>query len=297
MESTDRWTETTAVKRRNWLLFFLFLVGFGLRLYGYQWGFPHHFHPDERQIVDFQAPKVKLTILNPLKTVPAVVKGDWDGLESMVDDMNTKFFAYGPLPMYSLVLTVEITDWINGSVRGYVNSNKSFSSKTRKKTKELFPRMKNGRGRVVTGRFISALLSALTIIAIFKLGHFLYNPKVAYLAAAFFTFTVLSIQQAHFMIVDGPQTFLVAWAMYYLVRVAMGERRRDYYLAAIFIGLGMATKFSTAPIGLAYILAHWLSMNRGRRHTPKRFRQLVALVGRWINGSHHYDHGDAILVM
>ena len=109
------------------------------------------------------------------------------------------------------------------------------------------------------------MLSALTIFAVFRLGQYLYNPKVAYLAATFFTFTVLSIQQGHFMIVDGPQTFLVAWAMYFIVRVAMGDRRRDYYYAAIFIGLAMATKFSTAPIGLAYILAHFLSMHKGRR--------------------------------
>lgn len=265
MESTDRWTETTAVRRRNWLLVILFIVGLGLRLHGGSWGFPHHFHPDERQIVDFQTPKVKLGLLNPSKSVPLLVKGDWDELGNMVDDLNTKFFAYGPLPMYSVAITVEVTDWINRGIQERFVKHGSLHPAQKKWIQQQFPRMKTGKGRIVTGRFISAILSALTILAVFRLGQYLYNPKVAYLAATFFTFTVLSVQQAHFMIVDGPQTFLVAWAMYYLVRVAMGDRRRDYYYAAVFIGLAMATKFSTAPIGLAYILAHFLSMHKGRR--------------------------------
>ncbi|MCD4652845.1 DUF2298 domain-containing protein [bacterium] len=265
MKSTDRWAETTAKKRHNWLIFFLFLIGLGLRLYGYEWGFPHHFHPDERQIVDFQTPQVKLDVLNPLKSVPVLARGDLIEFRRMVDGMNTKFFAYGPLPMYTLAVTIEIQDWINSEVRSYVTGNSAFSKETKNKVKELFPRVKNGRGRIVTGRVIAAILSALTILVVFKIAYYLYNIKVAYLASAFFTFTVLSIQHGHFMVVDGPQTFLVAWAIYFLVRIAMGDHRRDYYFAGIFIGLAMATKFSTAPIGLAYILAHLLSMTRGRR--------------------------------
>ena len=38
-------------KTRNWLLFFIFLAGISFRLYGLRWGFPHYFHPDERQVM------------------------------------------------------------------------------------------------------------------------------------------------------------------------------------------------------------------------------------------------------
>lgn len=265
METNDRWTETASVKRRNWLLFLLFLVGLGLRLYGYEWGFPHHFHPDERQIVDFQAPQVKLDILNPRKSVPLLLRGDWNGLNTMLSGMNTKFFAYGPLPMYTLAVVVEIQDTINEHARNLIGNQRNMSPERRAKLLEWFPRVKDGKGRIITGRIIAAILSALTILIVFRIGSYLYNAKVGYLAATLFTFTVLSIQQAHFMIVDGPQTFLVAWAMYYIVRIAMGDRRRDYYLAAILIGLAMATKFSTAPIALSYVIAHLLSITRGRR--------------------------------
>ncbi len=265
MGSKDQWAELTVKKRRNWLLFFLFLIGLGLRLHGYDWGMPHHFHPDERQIVDFQAPKVNLDVLNPSKSVPLLVRGQWTELNTMLDGMNTKFFAYGPLPMYTLVITVEISDWINSNVRSFAQNRQNMSPETRQKINEWFPRVKTPGGRVLTGRIISAIFSALTILVIFKIGKYLYNAKIGYLAAALFTFTVLSIQQAHFLVVDGPQTTLVALAMFFLVRTAMGERRRDYYLAGIFIGLAMATKFSTAPIALSYILAHVLSMTLGRR--------------------------------
>jgi uncharacterized membrane protein/sugar lactone lactonase YvrE len=265
MGSKDQWAELTVKKRRNWLLFLLFLIGLCLRLHGYDWGLPHHFHPDERQIVDFQAPKVQLDILNPSKSMPLLVRGQWTELNAMLDGMNTKFFAYGPLPMYTLAITVEVNDWINTRIRSFAASRDNWSPDTRQKVFDWFPQTKNPRGRITTGRFLSAIFSALTILIIFKTGKYLYNTKIGYLAAALFTFTVLSIQQAHFLVVDGPQTTLVALAMYFLVRTAMGERRRDYYLAGIFIGLAMATKFSTAPIALSYILAHILSMTLGRR--------------------------------
>ncbi len=265
MKSKDHWEEAGKIRRRNWLLIILFLAGLGLRLYGYNWGLPHHFHPDERQIVDFQAPKVRLDILDPSKSLPLLIKGDWKQLDTMLAGMNTKFFAYGPLPMYTLVITVEIQDWINSAVRSFSAKQSWISNNTRTKINDWFPSLKDGRGRIVVGRFLAALFSALTILIVFRIGKYMYNAKIGYLAAAFFTFTVLSIQQAHFMIVDGPQTFLVACAMYYLVRTAMGDRRRDYYLSGIFIGLAMATKFSTSPIALSYILAHLLSMTLGRR--------------------------------
>ncbi len=276
MEATDRWTETISKKRHNWLLFFMFLLGLGLRLYGYEWGFPHHFHPDERQIVDFQAPQVDLSILNPSKSFPLLIQGDWNGLNKMLFGLNTKFFAYGPLPMYTLAIVVELQDAINNQIRSYTATLTGLSPEIRSKINTCFPRVKDGKGRIITGRIISALLSALTILIVFRIGSYLYNVKVGYMSAALFTFTVLSIQQAHFMIVDGPQTFLVAWAMYYVVRIAMGDRRRDYYLAAILIGMAMATKFSTAPIGLAYILAHVLSVTRGRRQGDRNWFHWIA---------------------
>ncbi len=265
MKSKDHWTEAGKIRRRNWLLVLLFFLGLGLRLHGFNWGLPHHFHPDERQIVDFQAPKVRLDILNPKKSLPLLVKGDWKQLDTMLSGMNTKFFAYGPLPMYTLVIAVETQDWINNHVRSFSANQSWISLETHLKINNWFPPLKDGRGRIIMGRILAALFSAFTILIVFRLGKYMYNVKIGYLAAAFFTFTVLSIQQAHFMIVDGPQTFLVACAMYYLVRIAMGDRRRDYYLSGIFIGLAMATKFSTSPIALSYILAQLLSMTLGRR--------------------------------
>ncbi|MBN1297588.1 glycosyltransferase family 39 protein, partial [bacterium] len=276
MESTDRWEETTVRSTRNWLLVILFLVGLGLRFHGFDWGFPHHFHPDERQIVDFQTPQVKLDVLNPVVSLPLLVRGEWSELRRKVDLMNTKFFAYGPLPMYSLAVTVHVQDRVNQWIQKKTQK-MELSPQMRQRVLEWFPRVDTGKGRIVTGRVLSALVSALTILVVFRLGRTLYDPKVAALAAALFTFTVLSIQQGHFMVVDGPQTFLVAWAMVYLVRVAVGDRRRDYYYAGILIGLAMATKFSTAPIGLAYIIAHGLSMTRGRRRGVRHW-------GHWVAG-------------
>ena len=221
--------KTSSNKRRNWFLILIFFLGLGFRFHGLDWGIPHYFHPDERQVM-FQTMDLNLKNLNP------------------------KFFAYGSLPLYFLkgtAVTLEsINDWLYETL-----SKTTEDPGKRREYRQMFPKINNFKQMVLTGRVISAFLSAWTILIIFKIAQLLYNRKVGLIAASLFAFCVLSIQQAHFYVVDGPQTFLLAYGMYFLVKIAIGNRNRDYYYAAIFIGLAMATKFSTLPVYLSYFVA------------------------------------------
>ncbi|MBN1552820.1 glycosyltransferase family 39 protein, partial [bacterium] len=226
-------------KKRNWLLILIFLIGLGLRLYGIQWGIPHFFHPDERQIM------FKTTDINK-------------------HDLNPHFFAYGSFPIYLLKGVVIGLDESNKLLRTWINQI-DLSESTKQTLNRFFAPVNSFKGMTLTGRAISALLSAWTIIVVFALAKLMYKPKVAYLSAFFFAVSVLSIQQAHFYVVDGPQTFFITCAMLFMVKTAIGERSRDYYYAGFFIGLAMATKFSTTPIYLAYFMGHFLSVLNGNR--------------------------------
>ncbi len=239
--------------RRDWILVLIFMAGLGFRLFGIHWGMPNYFHPDERQVM-FQVTDIKL---------------------NKVETYNPKFFAYGSLPIYFLKITVVSLDTANKFVRETLKGS-HFSPEVERTVRNLFPSVTNFKGMIMTGRVVSALLSALTILMVYKIGFLIYDRKTALLAATFFAFSVLSIQQAHFYIVDGPQTFLVTCAMLFLMRVAIGQRNRDYYYAGIFIGMAMATKFSTAPIALAYVIAHILAVVDGRRTSRSAWVHWVA---------------------
>jgi hypothetical protein len=80
----------------NIILFFIFLLAFGLRVYGINWDEGRHFHPDERALI-MVADKVYL-----------------------FDQMNPDFFNYGSLPIYLLKGTAQFFDSLTNS-RSYTN--------------------------------------------------------------------------------------------------------------------------------------------------------------------------------
>ncbi len=239
MESLGGETKTQYRQGRNWLLAVIFIAGLGFRLFGIQWGIPSYFHPDERQIM------YQVTDLS------------WQ-------EPNPKFFAYGSLPMYFLKGILFSLDIINKGISGALTSI-DFSPEVKSAIREAFPRMNNFESMVLTGRAVSAFLSACTILVIFYLAQTIYNRKIGLIAAALFAFTVLSIQQSHFYVVDGPQTFLITCALLFIVRIVQSDRNRDYYYSALFIGMAMATKVSSSPIYLAFFLAQVLAVANGKR--------------------------------
>ncbi len=240
MESSSIADYKTPPRKRNWLLIIIFLIGFSLRLYGMRWGLPSYFHPDERQVM------FKTTDIS------------WQ-------DPNPHFFAYGSLPIYFLKGVMFTLDRANGLIVDTVKK-MNPSAETLRKLNHNFPRVyKNFKSMTLTGRVLSALFSAWTILIIYLLACLLYRKKVALLASAFFAFSVLSIQQAHFYVVDGPQTFLAVCAMYFMVKTAVGDRSRDYYYSGLFLGLAMATKFSSLPLYVTYVLAQFLGVFYGKR--------------------------------
>lgn len=248
--STDRFINP---RGRNWALFLILCVGMTFRLYGINWGMPHYFHPDERQIM-YKTGDIKLS------------------------DMNPHFFAYGSLPIYLLRGTTEAIGLLNHSViRGA--SAIGIEPQWMNTLRTWFPQMNDLKQRTLTGRFLSALFSTLTILVVFHLAQLLYNRKTGLLAAGFFALTVLSIQQSHYYIVDGIQTFFITTAVYFSVRASYGERYRDYYYAALFIGFAMATKISSLPIYLVYAFTHFIAMIDGRRRSVShQLHWAIALV-------------------
>ncbi|MBN1356407.1 glycosyltransferase family 39 protein [bacterium] len=235
---------------RNWLLFLILIAGTTFRFYGIRWGMPSFFHPDERQIM-FKVNDIS-----------------WN-------DLNPHFFAYGSLPIYVLKGTVTGLDRVN---RFVVDAARKMELDAKKvsRVREWFPPMNHFRGQTLTGRALSAIVSIWTIVVLFYLGRLMYQKKIALIAAALFSFSVLSIQQSHFYVVDGPQTFLVVCAIYFMVRMAVGDRARDYYYSGLFIGLAMSTKFSSLPIYIAYAFAHFLALVHGNR---KGFTHWLHLIG------------------
>ncbi len=110
----------------------------------------------------------------------------------------------------------------------------------------------------VAGRLISALADVGVVMVVYLLGSRMYGRREGVLASALVALAVIHIQLSHFYAVDTILGLCTIAALYFMYRVTKEGRLRDSLLAGVFIGLGVATKVSQAPIFLAFLMAHLL---------------------------------------
>lgn len=136
--------------------------------------------------------------------------------------LNPGFFAYGGFPIYLyrlagdiLVLITKNTAWI--SDWSYIN---------------------------IIGRNFSAFFSTLTIIPLFLLARRFFDWQTSITTALVYTFTVSSIQVAHFAITESFLVLTVITICLISVKIAGEENVKNYVLCGAVFGLALASKTS-----------------------------------------------------
>lgn len=154
------------------------------------------------------------------------------------DQLNPGFFAYGGLPIYLYRAT--------GDVLVQFTSDPSWVSDW---------------GKInVIGRFFSALFSTLTIVPLFFLALKLFNQKVAILSAIFYTFTVSSIQTAHFGTTESFLTATVTLIALLSIYLYAKPKLTNYILCAIIVGLSVAAKIIALSFSIFPFIASLITI-------------------------------------
>ena len=223
-------------------------LALGLRLYGLSWdqGFSYTPHPDERAIL-MKTEQLSFPALAALDLLFDADQSPW----------NPRWFPYGSFPLY-LLKGVQLTASL-GPGDGIQDLR-------------------------LPGRVISALADVATVFVVFLLGARVYGRRVGLVASALVGLAVMHIQMGHFFAVDTLLALFAVAAVYFMVKVAREGRIRDSVLAGIFVGLGLATKVSLAPIIAPLVMAHLmyaLSLGGGMdiESSPFSRRSAVALTG------------------
>lgn len=203
------------------------LLGLLLRLYGINWDQGNSFHPDERQIM-FHV------------TALAWPKSFAQFLDPVNSPLNPHFFAYGSFPFYLLASLGNILS-------------------------HFFPAITTFQHMTLLGRFLSALFDSGTILLMGVIALRLiadttpgrrYAWNVALLVAALVAFTPFQIQLSHFYAVDTMLLFFVVLTILACVVLIDTEQQLLWaLLVGVGYGLGMATKFSAAPLAVPVFIA------------------------------------------
>lgn len=108
----------------------------------------------------------------------------------------------------------------------------------------------------VFGRAFSATLGTATIAVVYLTGKRTDGVRAGLLAAAFFAFTVTPIREAHYYTTDTLNLFFITLAVYFIIRVALGDPRRNYLYAGLAVGMAAGTKYNGAFICVPFLFAH-----------------------------------------
>ena len=225
----------------------ILFLAIGLRIYGIDWdeGYGYTPHPDERAI---------LMKVGELQFPPLV---DWHLLGSAENSpWNPRWFAYGSFPLYLLKFIQYGYDWLP---------------------------MADIHDLRVAGRSISALADVVTVAIVYLIGRSAYGRREGLIAAFMASVAVVHIQLSHFYAVDTLLSLFTVLSLFFMYLFARGGRYRYSILAGVFIGLGLATKVSQAPILFAYAIAHILfvvnGVGTGKPHISALERTRISLCG------------------
>jgi len=147
--------------------------------------------------------------------------------------MDPKFFAYGGLPIYLYRAIGE------GAV---------FFTKN--------PVWLYDWGHIaVLGRYVSAILSTISIFLIFLVGSSYFSPAVGYLSAFLLAFSPWAIREAHFETTETMLVFFILLLLYFSKKYLRIGSIGVLVVLGIVWGLAMAAKTTALLFGVIPLLA------------------------------------------
>ncbi|MDD5529668.1 MAG: glycosyltransferase family 39 protein [bacterium] len=203
-------------------LFFIFIGGFVLRLWGINFGLPELFHADERWFI-------------------------YDIFYAMTHKGHVLLYGYGNFIPY-----------IFGSIYGVYYIVLKIAGVLKTPFDFLVFYIKDPSSIYLIARFIFVIIGSVSIFAIYLLGKKLYNKWIGLIAAFFLAFAFLPIHQSKFLKGDTLGTFLLLFAFYFFIVAIEKVAVRKYIIAGIFMGLAIASRFTLYVVPLIFIIIFFI---------------------------------------
>lgn len=147
----------------------------------------------------------------------------------LFSQLDPQFYAYGGFLIYLYKITADIFSLLFSNP--LLSSDWSFIN--------------------VLGRHFSAFFSTLTLIPLYFVTRIVFQEKVALLTCIFYTFTVSSIQTAHFSITENFLTLSIVTLIFLALKFYKKQKISLILWIAILLGISVATK--TTGISFAII--------------------------------------------
>ena len=206
-------------------LLFICGIAAALRFTGLSWGAPYfHFHIDEHFV--FAGADMLRRSLHEAAA-------------------SSKFFMYGPLPMWMLNVIRDVHDWLFQPL-----------VLTVKRDQVIY---------MVMGRAISAALGTACVPLVYVIARRVAGRTAGLIAAFLLACAVVHLRESHFFSVDISMLFFSVVAWLFALRIADTGRFPDYVVAGASLGAAVACKYSAAFLIGVLGVAHLCAPGRPRR--------------------------------
>ncbi|MDQ3488469.1 MAG: glycosyltransferase family 39 protein [Acidobacteriota bacterium] len=187
-------------------------IAFALRVFGLQYGLPAVYNPDEVAI---------------MARALSFAKGT----------LNPHNFLYPTLYFYLLFGWVGVylgAVWLAGGVSTLAELQALYFT--------------NPSGIYTAGRLLGAVGGTASVVAVYHLGHRLYDRRVGVVAALFLAVAPLAVRDSHYVKHDIPATLAVVIALIAIVRIwprtpDAGRLRNDVIVAGAACGTAFSTHY------------------------------------------------------
>lgn len=170
---------------------------------------------------------------------------------------NPHFAVYPAAQMYLQHGVLRAVAWVEGHEGDF---------------REAFRKDGFARAHLV-GRRVSAGFGTATIPAMYW-AVLPYGAPAALASAAVTTFATIHVRESKYSTTDAPAVFWLTLAIGMLLRIVFRGQRTDSFLAGVFTGLAMGTKYPTGAILAGMALAHIEARHREGRSFWRVFRDI-----------------------
>ena len=132
------------------------------------------------------------------------------------------------------------------------------------------------------GRFLAALLGALTAVVVWRIGRLAYGPVAGVVSGFLVAVSPLAVSQSTIIGTDSPATLFMMLALLASAGIVSGGSGRLPYLAAgISVGVAVGMKYNAGIVLLAVVVAHLLRP-RAERRAGNLAVVLAAMIGAFL---------------
>lgn len=93
-------------------------------------------------------------------------------------------------------------------------------------------------------RCFTAILSALTVVPVYKTAKVLFGEKTAILSGLCLALLPFHMWHSHYSLPDAPMLFLMAWGVYFSAKALAEYRPIAFIWSGLFLGLAASTKYN-----------------------------------------------------